>query len=182
MTKLTVRLRGEILENVLSTTFKDRIEALREKKRKVADTVYRDVLGKKNITLMESLPKGFLPERDEVRVAVDGDFLHLPLGEPRRVISEKAGYNAWKNYTHDSVIGKQILEVRAAEGKLNEDYTSLRSKAQTILNSVTTVKSLLATWPEVSQFLPANPDVVANLPAIPVEELNKTIAAMREAA
>lgn len=76
----------------------------------------------------------------------------------------------------------EVHEVEAERGAMRSQRKQLEAEVYAVLNSVTTVERLTEVWPEGLAELPPEWLAPKSVPAPLVEDLNKRIAALREAA
>jgi hypothetical protein len=163
---------------------------------KFSQKVYVDCFSEKDLKLINQMPEGWLPERDDFRVQLGGtvDELHFNgmfnyhhselrlLGGllkeiKRRFPSQKCGgVIAVFDVASEYVDEHRFLQ--GASEDLEEEIKRAKATARTTLNKFTTVEKLVELWPQIEPFtrgyVNATIAGAAGLPAIRVEELNKT--------
>lgn len=194
--RLNKAIKEEIVRAaIVAAKIPDNREVNRARRAKWAENVRRDGLGGPDVaTRVESAAKSIekilshLPEvaKSGNSPIVRGTFVTLNLAgkRVRAYFSGELGYTPSQTYkftpsNHTLKNGPLCAEfdkIESIEDALDAIETDLTVKVWAILGSVTTVKKLLAVWPEASALLPEKrPSVDSNLPAVPTYELNKLL-------
>jgi len=75
----------------------------------------------------------------------------------------------------DELVAEREL-LKAEDARLDEQYASVRAAVRAAVNTPTTIKALLAAWPEVKELLPAQlAEAKTQLPAVQVADLNALV-------
>lgn len=185
--KLTVAMRESIAREMIKHRFCKEAAKLVKERAALARAVYDDLYKAKDRKLIESLPKGWLPESSSIRVRFAESYEEIEFSghnynfkayllKPEPVLLPLA----WKhrNSCVASYDAGHRLSIRHAEltAKTNELFKRIYEAEAQIdgaLDSVTTTGKLREVWPEAAPFVakyekPASP----KLPAIPVASLN----------
>lgn len=83
----------------------------------------------------------------------------------------------------DNPLVQRFYDIEARKKEIADKRTTLRAQVKAAIASVTTVASLLKTWPEAKELLPANlEEAKSQLPALAVVDLNALIGLPTEQA
>ena len=171
MTKLTVEMRRTIRGRVLTHTFKEKEEALRTKLERIGDAIHEHLVGKSVLDAIATVPTDFLCMFHRAAVRIAGQDCDVPFSGPRPV---RMG----------SFLGVVEGSHRLAEEwtSANSDVRALRASRKAahaeigaVLDSVTTLKRLQEVWPECGPFVYGLVAVAASLPAVQIDNLNKSL-------
>lgn len=190
MTRLTNEMRDAIVRNAMKKTdIEKRREAYDKKYKAWCERVYLFSVGgrpaldkfKKLHAQITELQKGIPVDLREysmvsgfsfdrgVDLNVGGRSFRIAFDESRIAPGGRV------NILGDHKLCAQFLDLRAELDEIKGDEQTARAKVSSAVHSVNTVKQLLKVWPEAEELLsPTTPKPVAKLPALPVEELNKT--------
>lgn len=179
--KLTKAMRNEIIFSITAEGIVQRIKDCEVELRKAGTAVIKSVL-KEYWDTMYSLPEGFF--------SIDTSF-YL---EREEILTESIRCPAC--YKFGNIIGFSILTATDEQKAAIDNYRIMRKKyndlrrekghieieANSILNSVSTVKQLLEVWPEVEKYLPYTAKSVDNrsLPMVQVRQLNDKLELYKE--
>lgn len=198
MSRLTTNIREALLKKLLKRAFGGQVQDLMERQSKFAVRLYEDALGKKDLALVNSLPKGWLPEDDDFKVQIAGTVQGIYLNGTLNGYSipsefRDAGAECARIYLpFPNSKKQQVMKVYEAGHPLAEEFqafcnetTDLKEKigraartAKSAMESVTTVKKLIEVWPEVEEFAKDylhDGERKAVLPMIPRTELNAAL-------
>jgi hypothetical protein len=181
--RLTTRLREEICENVVTALFKDRLAALAKLNNELATKLLHWHVEPKHLALMKQLPPHFFSTTHEIRYQskVSGfraEYGEITTTEGLRVPADIGNYGRIElPSTHG--MWKEIRARDAEFISIYDDKKALREKINGLLNGVTTVKALVATWPEVTEYLPEFEEKL-DVPAVKADELNVLIAKLKK--
>lgn len=192
--RLTNDIRDAIVRTVLTNRFSEDVESLRDQWASFAVMTYDAVYDKSTQTKMKRLPKGWLPETDDItvqfgshhsRLAFDPymrGFNPISIKRPEKKTLKLVPYRdnmsrVIMQFEPDHELSLKRDELAAQSTTLKETIDSCRVNANQIVHSVTTMKKLLEIWPEVEPF--AKPFIErpasASLPAVPVDTLNRKL-------
>lgn len=83
----------------------------------------------------------------------------------------------------DNPLVQRFYDIESRKNEISDKRTTLRAQVKAAINTVTTVASLLKTWPEAKELLPANlEEAKSQLPALAVTDLNALIGLPTEEA
>lgn len=83
----------------------------------------------------------------------------------------------------DNPLVQRFYDIEARKKEIADKRTTLRAQVNAAIATVTTVASLLKTWPEAKELLPANiEEAKSQLPALAVTDLNALIGLPTEQA
>ena len=175
----TVKLRKQIKDSVeaaiLSHRFSAEDKALQARLKKLARDIYDDVFKPAQQKRMNDLPKGWLPERDAIRVQIGGSYERLQLPEPLRFTSETSGCTL-AAYDGKHKFSEEWLSIEGEEKKLDELRFHFKKQIQSVFSRATTVNRLKELWPEIAEFLKPWEDYApAQLPMVPIPALNTAL-------
>lgn len=181
--RLTRDDRRKIVRQMLAHRFGTTVLEMARREVELARQVRLDTLGEKNIALMESLPEGWLEERNVIRVNAGGQY-----HQPRMRIFSSSSYGSgdwyvsvehgvplrvpydlkWRSYDADH---PRAVELNAWANDVETMVKQIREagdKALATLDRFTSVPKLLKAWPEIEPFVDiAASEAKTNLPAIP---------------
>ena len=194
--RMNTMIRDELTKLLLTRRFGPDIDNLISEQAKFADAVYKDVYSERDRKLMESLPEGWLPEKDNIMVQFGPDIHRVqfngsksihdelssyknseyPRSITRRVTQQNSRYCA-KIYSHKSKFTKENLHLENVSVDLRDAIRRAKVGTTTALATFTTVSSLIKGWPEVAPFAEKYLDssLVVRLPAIASEQLNSML-------
>lgn len=195
MTKLTKSIRGAITHDVLKHRFQDQALKLKGQHSKLAHRVYKDILGASNLKKMKTIPKGWLPTTNRIKVRA-GEIFDLYLsgrmpGNNFNTYTEtivdgylpipqsmEGNYKCLKIYAPNTSIGLAISNHRKDIDSLTTVVNESAAEVRSMLTSCTTIKKLVAIWPEVEPFTLkhlSNGATPMHLPIKSVDSLNKLL-------
>lgn len=179
--RLTNSIRDAIRIKVMNRAF-DKLHAdTKDQEHKLAAAVYRVAFTAKQRKLMDSLPQGWLPELNYMRVEFkEGTIGYTNLtvkdDEKLRVPNNKNNYNAIAVIESGHILEEVALKWKKDKEDIRQRYEKTRLSVCAILDSVTTVKKLIDIWPEAKEFiLPYMSESKCTLPAIQFKEVNKML-------
>ena len=186
--RLTTFMRENILKDALAYRFNDDIAALAAERAAFAQALYEDIYSEADRKKMASLPKGWLPEVNQVgadfstsgqrnEVIPFNGHMHGPLyvsSEPvkRRVI-ERDRYSISKSYEGSHPLAIRYGELYAKEAGLTEAYRAAKNQAHAALAEGSTTGKLKQLWPEIAPFVARFEKEDARLPVVPLANLNE---------
>ena len=201
MTRLTKGRKRTLLEALTKRRFEPLYLALITEGRAIAEEFYKAAFSQQERLQMEALPDGWLPTDDSLDFNVGGQRRRIDwdgaIGGAYQWKPTSADIPTafdmpenvnkllpWKYYRcyagipipADSALAVRLSELDQKLTTLNEEYMTSWIKLRAALDCVSTVKQLLAGWPEVEPFVPIEwRGVKTNLPAIPVMKLNEML-------
>lgn len=173
--QLTTIDRQSILDGIMNHRFKGERDAIEERLTSFGDKVYENVFGSTNISLMESLPEGWLKMFKSFEVQISGSVESLKTHDKRPYPADKC-HAILGVYDGDHPFAIEYQEIVADLENHQALEASARSQARAVLLSCYSLKALLEVWPEVepfAQFLRL--DRAFNLPAPPIKDLNQLL-------
>lgn len=197
MTRITNAIKDALVTALLSRAFKTKCEAVMSRWDNWSEEVYKDVLGK-DLDKINSLPEGWLRTDTDMSVKLGNDVIKVYFGggphwslpsafksagiSSRKSIAKRLPnkmINAvTKIYDVDHPIAAAHETIRRDEVDLSKEIEDAARTTKAVIDSVSTVKRLIAVWPEVDEF--ARPyledgERKALLPDIPRAALNKAL-------
>ena len=193
--RLTNDIRRTITKDVLHHRFSREVDALIQDRADLANDVYNDVYPKSIRTRMANLPAGWLPEDSKINAKFGesgGTYLYLPFnGHPfnelgryqngqhqaeMRRIQSRHVHGCAKIYPDGHQLSIRVRALKAKTNDLLQEVRRADREIQAALNSVSTIKRLIETWPEVEPFTKQfSKKSTPNLPAIPTGKLNQML-------
>lgn len=186
--RLTTEIRNEIAKAALAHRFGDDVRKLTDKKAEFAASVYADIYSKANRQKMAELPDGWLFEAADIDIKFGVTFTRLsfrghisaPLSKATQYkrqdvvrIPAKDKSGCVKAYEATHKLSAEHDRIEAEERSLRVSYSEAAKQIEAALASVSTIKRLVETWPEIAPFAARFNDAKVNLPALPTEQLNK---------
>lgn len=198
MVRINAWIRDETVKNLLNKKFVEenaRLEELKEAKiaaaRKAEKLAYETAFPKKIRDMLEAAPTGFYPEATYVVVRfydpkneTNYSDENVSFGDQRRV-PYKNSYQGGSSFaavlSKDNPYSKALEEFRKLDAEcqtfaqeLRDRRRAITAKVLNVINSVTTVKRLLETWPEIHEFLPERVSGAdGGVPAHMIADLNE---------
>lgn len=176
--KLTNYLREQLLARVRKHAFEKRQDDHARALRVFGIKVLREhAITAKDLRLIDSLPFGICPTVTTVSFRLGGDFHTQGLGDRFRAPAQLVGNSTTPCVLtieeHDNPLVVEWRELKAVETALKDELKSVMTEVSAVLESCSTVKQLLTTWPEIKDLAgdlllpPAKPQplVVGNLNA-----------------
>lgn len=189
--RLTRANRERIQTAMLRHRFEDGFRALAEEEADLARDVYKDVYRKKDRDIMTSLPNGWMRECSVISAVFGGQYASLrvngkeynePLGlgievefPTFRMPDKHRASSAVKAYSAGHRLAVRYAKHKSKKEGLREEAFRARKQILVVLQSASTSKKLLEIWPECAPFLAPFTPKKAQLPAVPVVELNKAL-------
>lgn len=171
--RINTYMKETVVRRLMNHAFEERKKALQAEWYALGDAVYKDLYPEEVLTKMKAMPAEFLPMDDDVRVSFGGDFTRVYFGE-NRLLSYGHLSNAARVYDSKHPLSVRHDAYHKAKDQLTEEERKAESSAKAILDSVTTLKKLIETWPEVEPFVEDFKQTATGryLPALPVQDLN----------
>ena len=191
--RLTIKIRQDVINDLVTHRFRGEIDALNKKKRAFADLLYMDIYPTEMKTKMESLEDGWLPTIDCLAVQFGGatgyQHIHFDgregLGkallyaspakddERDRPILARHRRGCVRRYDTSHFLSQEHAKLAGLSEDIGQRVNQAYRSAQAALNSVFTVNSLIKHWPEVEPFTKSHSMEGANLPALATQHLNE---------
>ena len=186
--RINATIRDTVVKGLLNHRFsvaegllEERREQLKQRLQNLKEIAYKAVYGTQAEKML-AVPKGWMEERDSVRVEIEGRTRievyfakNMPIPQEDLNYSKAAAiFKADCEYLVEfDSIQEADMALRDDQRELDKEISQLKNRALAIINSVTTVKRLLEVWPEVAEFLPEeNAGPVGGVPAVLIEDLN----------
>jgi len=172
-TKLTVGSRLSIQVQALNHRFASEERKLSE----VEEKLYTESRASKfrggTLALIQSIPDGWLPLHSTIRINDAGRVYKLRTAHPQPVPVNDDGY------ANAAGMPKRLLErIRKHAAKrraLEEDRSKVAREIHNALKAFGTLESLLKKWPELAPFTKGIESATGNLPAVPIDQINKAL-------
>ena len=200
--RLNKELANDIVNNVLRATFKDRLASLIEEEKKLGDRVYLEAIPEEHLKLMRKLPATYFVQSYHARPrGLDDCLIDHPLhrswydlyalfngsyyriGNPGILMSDCKPIPAqYQNSARwGDVSASLIAEIeswKARYQQLFDEAHKLKTKIETVMLSIRTVKALLEIWPECKPYIPEYAFAAddRSLPMVVIADLNEAIS------
>ena len=187
-TRLTNDIRTSISEALLKHRFTEAVTAHAKEMATFAQEVYEDKYKKAQRAAMNALPDGWLYESSDITATFGTSFQRLNFNGSE--YGELAKFNAsYSDTVTFRVLAKDkgsCVSTYDAGHKMSSRFDVLKGKSQDLktqitearrqvgaaLSSVTTIKRLIETWPEIEPFARKFEGEKSHLPALPTDALN----------
>ena len=180
--RLTKHMRGVIATRMLDRTFKDRLARLAERDSVLAMRVIVAAYGPDVWVQIASIPLGWLPKLKDVHFSLGERNYRTTFAEYRSIPNDAVCARLSLALAGNEAILDELHEIEAERCAIRAQRGQLKAEIYAVLNSVTTVDRLGEVWPEGLTELPPEWLAPKSVPAPLVEDLNKRIAVLREAA
>ena len=185
MTRLTNNMREAIIENAIAkSTLPERFAALDKRAEKWREDVRIAALGgPAEAKKIEAANRRILKQLEKF----PSDVVMEPFRTGHNLMANFAGERQWLEYADEQVVTAEPTftadhpvtiergEISNARDALNVERSEIEQLVAATVHSVTTIKKLLEVWPECVELIPSADAPMANLPAVPVPELNALI-------
>lgn len=180
--------RAHLTDRLVAATLAERRLRLKQAEHALAVRLLLDIYGADLFERIKQMPEGWLPVGNcvnfHILVADGRTHRTVHLLEYTRLPHSASLYQGVADYAEGHPFAAAYYAHREAERALQAEERQLKQQVRTTLEAFTTVEKLAADWPEGYAYFPH--DLVAgaptNLPALRVEDLNRRLAAAREAA
>jgi hypothetical protein len=180
MAKLTLIQRAAIVKNILDETFAARRKAIQKRKHALAVKIILAKYGKDAFAKFDAVPVGWLTTANQFLVRYNNRSHYVVLEEARALPSELVVGNMELEEDYP-ILMREHLALREAQERLSQDSQQLQIEIANTLRAFGTEAALRDGWPEAYSKI-AVPRVTHQLPAVRVEDINRRIAALKEAA
>lgn len=178
--RLTGSLRDKIINNAVSAAFDARMTALDEVEHALALDIYNDTVGK-HADILKTMPPMFFNKDDDFRVGLgktssgDSNVVTIKLSEYMPIWNNT--YMAHNHYGNTHKFTKRWDKLSADRKEFWNERIKFEKDLRGALLSVTTVKRLVETLPDIEQYLPeeALAESITTLPAVLCESLGKVL-------
>jgi hypothetical protein len=171
--QLTSFDRTAIATEILSRRFKPEFEKIEKREHAFARKMYGTVFSAADIKRMDELPVGWLPECKKFEVQIGAQVEQLVLSDPARMPYErKRGVLA----VIDAVdkLADEFEDIRRDKADLEQLEKQTSKQVWAVLLSSYSLKALLDAWPEAAPYCGFLREK-ANLPAVPIRDLNRVL-------
>ena len=202
--RLNKELANDIVNNVLRATFKDRLASLIEEEKKLGDRVYLEAIPEEHLKLMRKLPVTYFAQSYHAQPrGLDGYLIDHPLNRSWydlyaiiaiindahyrygntgimmsdcKPIPAQYQHGRWGDVS-ESLIA-EIESWKARYQQLFDEAHKLKTKIETVMLSIRTVKALLEIWPECKPYIPEYAFAAddRSLPMVVIADLNEAIS------
>ena len=196
MARLTITTKEIILKKLLKHRFLKEAETVNKEYKRLAEVIYNDLLTKKEHEILESLPKEWVPETNNILIRFGDNVQYLKfsgnnlvhrihnlleVSKKSPVVLKKIPYKytgkfspkVLKTYEPSSKLFKKWEKINNKQMELRADVINAEVEASAIIDTVNTDKKLLEIWPEIEPFLPKQV-TTKKLPIVLPAAINKT--------
>lgn len=182
--RLTQGHRDIIVRRAVADTLAKRKAALERREHALFDRLLRNYLGKHRAAF-QSLPPRFCQSTNYVATNAGGLTIRVHRADavpaPERFGN---GYSIPAELTFEAGtrMCRDLQKMAEQREDLKSDERALEREIAAVVNRFTTLRKLLETWPQARPYVPEAllQDTKANLPAVPVDQLNARMAAARK--
>lgn len=166
-TRLSYSIRSTIISKLISHRFKEEIDKLEAERLTLGEMIYNNRYSPEVQKDMSVLPRSFFRSDNQIRVSNFGEFFVF-------------GMSAYKPFSYENEVFSLEVSDEAypvlkayysAKNSLKIEKDSAREKANSILNSCSTIESLLKKWPEIKPFIPEF-SIPCTAVAFPLDQVN----------
>jgi hypothetical protein len=154
-TRLTKELRKEIHNALMERAYTERKEEIVRMEHNLGMRVYNDLYPPQVQEQMKMLPNDFFNQATAMKVAFDSNYHHISL--PEEIALAYKDYRPYggtvANYPAGHELTDAYIKFKKLEDEYKHDRMRLYSESNAILESCTTVKKLIETWPEIEPIL-----------------------------
>lgn len=174
-TRLNKNTRQQLLMLMLEKGMEEFEKQLSKDEAKLAIRAYNKLYTASERKKMYDLPVGWLSTRYDIQVSLRAGnaYTSLEFDTERRFQDQTERCSLVLE--PDDPLGASIAEHIADKRDNREKRQQLKSQLRCVLHSVTTVKKLLEVWPEAAQFTEQLDLSEPQLPALPIDDLNKKL-------
>ena len=181
--KLTNGMRDKIIAALIENAFREPKERLTKKRYAFSEKVYNDLYDKKTRDAMQSLPEGWLIERDEFAIQFgehSSGYCQRNLCEPKRFLARHA-CGVLKVYDNHHRFAVEHSELEAELYVLRDEKSRANAETRAVIYSCGTTARLKEVWPEIAgiveQYEPSGDESKAIVPVL--QDLNKKLGLKR---
>ena len=180
--RLTNNIRSEILSKLVNKVMEPRVKEEHDLNVELSKQVYALKMIPEYVEYVKKSPVGAsaFTSENNFRIEVGDKIVHVSNYDNSFPIFYYMDREyKWAVIGEDTQLGKDLLKLQglARENRLHEN--ELHHKALQILKQCTTTKKLAEIWPDLVDILPevfVENGSTANLPMIPVKEVNELIS------
>jgi hypothetical protein len=180
-TRLTKWDRERIAEKMVADALKERKAANAEAHAAMATRIYAEVLGKKTLDLLASLPEGFVPTVSNFGVYVAGEWMRLYLPDKEYRCPEKLKRECWAVFDSGTPTADELFSIDAEKDAIEVAERSLKATIGATLNSFRSAEAMVREWPETEPYVPKHKAPVAALPCTTFSDINAMLEAAKGA-
>lgn len=179
-------IRASIAKNILEYSFGKRQASLERRVGKLADAIYRDVMGKYKIQLSQ-VPERFIRKNRYMHLYLGTDYVSLSFAEynpferypkPGDVVDRPWDSDKRIRFSGNHKFTERWRALLAGFARVEEERVAMRAEVVASLAAVRTVEKLSLQWPGARKFYPAaletyKPPVPAKIPANDLDSMIK---------
>ena len=176
-TRLTNSLRYKIHNALMERAYVERKEEIARMEHALGMAVYNDKYPSDSQALMRKLPDTFFDQSSVITAAFNNAYYHLSVQEPIPLGYFHARSRcALNNYPEDHALTEVFKAFRTTKEEYEKDRDRLAAESSAILQSCSTVKKLIETWPDIIPVLEklniqAHQCKAVHLPAV-IQDMN----------
>ncbi len=180
--RLTNNIRSEILSKLVNKVMEPRVKEEHDLNVELSKQVYELRMIPEYVEYVKKSPVGAsaFTSENHFRVYVGEESVNVSNYDNSFPIFYYMDREyTWAKVEKDTQLGKDLLKLKEL-GNVNHSYRSeLQMRTQQILKQCTTTKKLAEIWPDLVDILPeifVENGSTANLPMIPIKEVNELIS------
>ena len=153
----SIRLNRDHKEGILSAmmndTFKDRTEEFNKRKVKLADAVYKDQFTKSELETLSNIPDGWLTKEEYLSVRFAGERYGCSLKMSKAMPIPRWLQIRSLKYEVGHKLHTEHEKLTQDQARYADEKQTAKIKLAAMLDSFTTTKKLLASWPEIEKYV-----------------------------
>jgi hypothetical protein len=154
-TRLTKSLREEIHNALMERAYVERKEEIARIEHNLGMRVYNDLYPLQVQEQMKMLPSDFFHQATTIQIAFGGYYYHISLLEAISLAYKnyRPYGGAVANYPAGHELTEAYIELKKLKDEYEHDRQRLYSESSAILESCSTFKKLIETWPAIEPVL-----------------------------
>jgi hypothetical protein len=168
--KLTAAIREEVALNVMHHGFNEEESNLKNREHELAEECYALRYPEKQLEALQVLGADYLYHSSSIYVLYnnDNEGVVLRFRSAPRLVASRTDFSI-KAYTDlDKRVSAFVADRASTQQRRKKSYADTMA----VLKSFTTTNALLASWPEITEFVPEEAPKAKNLPAVQLDQLN----------
>jgi hypothetical protein len=171
--RLTNDHRRTLVNLIVASGMAASLTEVNKREHQLAEKVRNRAYTAKDREVMETLPKGWLEERETIQLQVGESYTELHFSDATRMKAD-TGRCVIVLPARDE-LAAEIVQWQRDKTKHNEARDKLKDNTRAVINSVGSVRKLLEVWPEARVFTEQVKLTKPQLPALPIAALNKQL-------
>jgi len=151
-------MRDSICRQIIKDSFNPQFEEITKERIAFSEKVYDDIYSGDRRKKMDSLPDGWLPEKEEFSVQFGSDgsgYCRRAFDKPKRFLAKdcKAYNQCLKIYEVDHPFTKTHQDLTDMLDDLKKKRDKAQQQTQAVLDSCNTTKQLKELWTEAAKYI-----------------------------